>query len=222
MYVKLGKYKNGWFGPYQIANSLKFIGFSEERCDAIGERLNKTWVRPGCEWIHNHNPFIRRKVKIRIDPWDTWSMDHTLSQIIAPMLRQLRKDQHGAGSVEDCDVPENLQKINSPPVNEDGETDENFFARWDWVLDEMIWAFEQLEGEGNWEDQYHSGVHDVEFKQTDRTHLSKETGKMEPMYELVTGPNDTHVHDSEGSAKHFARMQNGYRLFGKYYTDLWD
>ena len=223
MYVKLGKYKDSWFGPYQIANALKFIGFSEDRCEKIGDRLEKTWVRPCCEWIHEHNPFIKRKVKIRIDPWDTWSMYDTLAQIIAPMLRQLRKDQHGAGFVEDCDVPEHLQKIYSPPVNEDeGETDVNHFARWEWVLDEMIWAFEQLEGEGDWQEQYNSGVYDAEFKPTDRTRLSKETGKMEPTYEFVTGPNHTHVFDRENSDKHFARMQNGYRLFGKYYTDLWD
>jgi hypothetical protein len=221
MYVKLGKYKDGWFGPYQIANTLKFIGFSEDRCEKIGDRLEKTWVLSCCEWVYEHNPFAHRKVKIRIDPWDTWNMDDTLSQIIAPMLRQLQKEKHGSPSVNDEDVPEHLRSTVAPAgegENEDG----NFFARWDWVINEMIWAFEQLEGEGDWRDQYHSGVYDAEFKQTDRTHLSKETGNMEPTYELVTGPNHTHVFDREGYDKHYARMQNGYRLFGKYYTDLWD
>ena len=37
-----------------------------------------------------------QKKSIRIDPWDTWSMDHTLAEIIHPMLKQLRKTAHGA------------------------------------------------------------------------------------------------------------------------------
>ena len=86
-----------------------------------------------------------QKVEVQIDPWDTWSMDHTLAPIILPMLVQLKNTKHGAPAVEWEDVPEELR----PPKDQisklytHGETDDNFFKRWDWVLDEMIWAFEQ-------------------------------------------------------------------------------
>ena len=36
-----------------------------------------------------------RKVKIKIDRHDTYSMDHTLALIILPMLVQLRNTKHG-------------------------------------------------------------------------------------------------------------------------------
>ena len=94
------------------------------------------------------NLFLDRrmqKVKVHIDRWDTWSMDHTLAPIILPMLKQLKETKHGAPYVENVDVPKELrmnvhQKL---AYKKDGTTDEKFFERWDWILDEMIWAFEQ-------------------------------------------------------------------------------
>ena len=38
---------------------------------------------------------------VKIDYWDTWSMDHTLSYIIVPMLKQLKATKHGAPYVDD-------------------------------------------------------------------------------------------------------------------------
>lgn len=222
MRVKIGKYRNGWIGPYQISGLLRLVGFSQDRCDAIVKRLSKTRLRQVCEWIDNHNPFNHRKMKIHIDYWDTWSMDDTLSQIIAPMLRQLRKDQHGAPFVEDVDVPEQLRAAISNVEEKNGDVDENHFARWKFVLDEMIWAFEQLEGDGNWDDQYHSGEVDMEWKEIKGEFSDDETSSKEPLYEMFHGPNDTHVFDKEGYEKHSVRMENGFRLFGKYYSSLWD
>jgi hypothetical protein len=42
------------------------------------------------------------------------------------------------------------------------------------------------------------------------------------MSEMKRGPNDTREWDSEGHTKEGERIQNGFRLFGKYYTALWD
>ena len=89
----------------------------------------------------------KQKIRVRIDPHDTWSMDHTLAPIILPMLKQLKETKHGAPAVEFKDVPEELMPPDAEAVKklymENGETDENYFKRWDYVLDEMIWAFEQ-------------------------------------------------------------------------------
>lgn len=83
-----------------------------------------------------------QKIKIQIDPWDTWSMDHTLAHIIVPMLKQLKEKSHGAPYVDDEDVPEHLAKAAAPPPKDEWDVDENHFKRWDWVMDEMIFAFE--------------------------------------------------------------------------------
>ena len=87
----------------------------------------------------------KQKTSIRIDKWDTWSMDHTLAPIILPMLVQLKATKHGAPNVDNADVPKELRatKKQISKMYTHGEEDDNYFKRWDWVLDEMIWAFEQ-------------------------------------------------------------------------------
>ena len=85
-----------------------------------------------------------RKVSIRIDPYDTWSMDHTLALIIHPMLIQLKETKHGSPWVDDEDVPEHLRSTAAEPKENEWDTDSNLFDRWDWILGEMIWAFERI------------------------------------------------------------------------------
>ena len=75
---------------------------------------------------------------VKIDSWDTWSMDHTLAPIILPMLRQLIDTKHGAPFVDLEDRPEELRA--ERPT--DYDVDEFHFQAWDWVLDEMIYAFD--------------------------------------------------------------------------------
>ena len=146
-----------------------------------------------------------RATRVEIEPHDTWSMDHTLAMIIHPMLVQLKATQHGAPAVEFKDVPEELMPPDADAVKklymENGETDENFFKRWEWVLDEMIWAFEQ-KCRDHWEDDYY-GDYDEDQK----------NGSMVGSFKWI---------DHEGLKTHQERMSNGFRLFGKYYENLWD
>ena len=72
-----------------------------------------------------------QKIDIHIDKWDTWSMDHTLAHIIVPMLKQLKATKHG--------IPSDFVI-----EGEDWELSE---AKWNLVLDKMIWSFEQLVGD---------------------------------------------------------------------------
>ena len=206
MKIKIGPYRS-WIGPYQIADCFKFFGLSEAACDWIGERLNHSPVRNICEWIQQQK---KRKIKIQIDSWDTWNMDHTLSLIILPLLKQLRDTKHGAPNVDDSDVPDELKSTSAPPKKYEWDTDANHFLRWDWVLDQMIWTFEQ--NVSDWESQFHSGNSDISFEPISDTDC----------YELVTGPNDTRKFDKEGYDLHFEKMQNGMRLFAKYFYSLWD
>lgn len=142
MKIYMGPYKDWWIGPYQISESLKMFGVSEARRDAIGDYLSKTWVKSFCNWIYDRNPLRHRKIKIRIDHYDVWSMNTTLSYIIHPMLIELKKVKHGAPYVEDSDVPEHLRSTSAPPKKNEWDIDDLHFARFDWVLDEMIWAFD--------------------------------------------------------------------------------
>lgn len=102
-----------------------------------------------------------RAVKVEIEPHDTWNMDVTLAYIIHPMLVQLKETKHGAPMVDEGDVPLGMGMSEEAKARyeEIGEADGKFFDRWDWVLGEMIWAFEQyLTDLDKWgmEDEYYS------------------------------------------------------------------
>ena len=144
-----------------------------------------------------------QKVKVRIDRWDTWSMDHTLAPIILPMLKQLKETKHGAPWVAVADVPKELRPTKKEVLeySKDGSTDDKFFKRWDWILDEMIWAFEQ-KNRDHWQDDYYGPYIESEDKR-----------ELFGRFEWI---------DDEGRQKHQERMTNGFKLFGKYYENLWD
>lgn len=216
MFVYLGKYKN-YIGPYQIANALCFWAPKVEDefrrkelpewVDKFGDLLAKTWLSPICIWIDSHR---KRLEIVHIHKYDTWNMDSTLSPIILTMLKQLHASKQGAPSVDDCDVPESLKSTSAPKKENDYDIDDFHFARWNYILDEMIWAFEQLTSD--WEDQFHSGFIDWKFED------DAETGHNL----MVKGPNHTAQFDSEGYMKYSERISNGTRLFGKYFRSLWD
>jgi hypothetical protein len=54
-------------------------------------------------------------------------MDHTLSHIVLPMLKQLKKDKHGSPLVDDEDVPEELRSTSAPAKENDWDIDDNHF-----------------------------------------------------------------------------------------------
>ncbi len=175
-----------------------------------------------------------RVIKIQIDPWDTWSMDSTLAMIIVPMLKQLKKTTHGAPNTDDSDVPDFLKSSSAPKKENEYDIDKFHFKRWDWILDEMIWSFTQLNKD--WEMKYFKGKADIYFQPLDKDHKligepkkigKKKTGKKEKIdgvvsYGVVQGPKNTFKVDREGLKKHEDRIKNGIRLFGKYYMSLWD
>ena len=156
--------------------------------------------------IDGYREDIGQEVDIVIDNYDTWNMDVTLARIIVPMLEQLKATTHGAPIVDDMDVPEYLRSTNAPPKENEWDTDDNWFKRWDWVLDEMIWSFKQKLIDIN--ELYETGVMDMKW--------NPDTGLLEE------GPNHTYKLDMEGLEKHHDRMKRGFMLFGKYYEGLWD
>ena len=166
-------------------------------------------VEDGLQWVYNHtinlylDKLSSQKIKVRIDKYDTWSMDNTLAPIILPMLKQLRATKHGSPMVDMKDVPKELRatKKHHADSQETGDVDPYFFDRWDWVMGEMIWAFEQ-KCRDNWQDDFYG----------DYTEDPK-NGAMVGSFEWI---------DHDGMKAHQTRMTNGFKLFGKYYENLWD
>jgi hypothetical protein len=168
MKIYIGPYTN-FFGPYQLAELLCFwvkkvpdeYGFKRhpDWVHDFGAWLaedrngNDSWLTKFCQWIESHK---ERKIKVRIDKYDTWSMDHTLANIILPMLKQLQATKHGSPMVDAEDVPEELRVTGCddryPQLRLEFEDQEKYekesweitHRRWEWVLNEMIFAFEHL------------------------------------------------------------------------------
>lgn len=205
MKVYIGPYKN-YFGVYQLMDKVPFL--SEDRAENMAEFLQDTWLDKILLWIDKKR---KRTEYIKIDRWDSWSADHTIAMITLPILKQLKETKHGAPSVEDSDVPGYLRAFNAPPV-EDHDVDEHWFARFDYILDEMIWAFDRL-ANPEWEEDFYKGTIDSRLE---------DIGDGSGDKKLVKGPNDTFHFDKEGYMKVEKRIQNGLRLFAKYYRGLWD
>lgn len=167
------------------------------------------------------NKFIgkrKRKIIVKIDPYDVWNMDNTLAYIILPMLKKLKEEKQGSPYVDDEDVPDNMKSTSADPKKNDWDTDSNHFKRWDYVLDEMIFAFESQFND--WENNFTSGKMDRIFVPIDKdgNEVSKENADK---YRWDKGPNDTYKVDTDGLKAYGDRISKGYTLFGKYYSALW-
>ena len=227
MKINIGKYTD-FIGPYQIAEKILFW---KDKDDGDTVHNFGTWLAGGegkesalmkvCTWIESKR---KRKVEIRIDKCDTWNMDTTLAMIVLPMLKQLKETKHGSAMVELEDLPEHLRTTGRDESWQfcldlgDGEEYEKeswnlYEKRWNWVMDEMIWAFEQLQPDYDWEDQYW-----ITHPKIDWMKYPEDEGKtIIPVRWLVEGECDW-----DGRIAHEKRISNGLRLFGVYYLGLWD
>lgn len=235
MKVTIGNYPS-WLGPYQIAELLCFWAkpvkdeygieskpewvhnfgrflaegtFKEANNDVIdwSNETKQTWLSKFLNWVHS---FRKQTIKVKIDHWDTWNADRTLAHIILPVLEQLQKNKQGAPSVDDEDVPVGLKSTSAPAKENEWDTDANWHKRWDYVMGEMIFAF-KLHLSDDWEDAFRTGEHHTIWVKEETT----------GHYRMENGPNDTYKFDYEAHQRVVKRQQNGFRLFGKYYSGLW-
>jgi len=220
MKIKIGKYPDRWISRVHTNHMEKKYGFLWEMNDkepVVPTRFdNSVEVLEDClQTLYNWSVNLiadrqKQTVKVHIDKWDTWSMDHTLAPIIHPMLIQLKATNHGAPNVSYKDVPKRLRpsKKQSKAYDKKGDVDDKHFERWNWIMDEMIWAFEQKLGDDGWEQQYYK-YEDIPVD--DKSEDFSERLGLKLVWE-----------DNEGREKHQARMSNGFRLFGVYFECLWD
>lgn len=203
MYVKIGKYATH-HSLYNYLSKLEDKGYiSEKTADRIDNFFYPVF------WTWNNRPWNKRKIKVRIDNYDVWSLHETLSHVVHPMLVELKEQKNGSPFVDDQDVPENLRSTSVLKPEKEWDVDDNYHKRFEYILDEMIWAFEQ--DTIDWEDQFHKGDIDIFWEDVPGTDLTE-----------MKSRNKDYSFDREGHDKHYDRMQNGFRLFGKYYQSLWD
>jgi len=227
MKIYFSNYRDHWISPYTILEKVFFwreIDYDEPIIEKLSDILEPISVA-----LKKFLDFVHPRISyVKIDRYDTWSMDSTLAPIILPMLKQLKSTKHGSPHVDLEDVPEHMRTTTTEDwdpqltfdfYKEDPNVGEPHFGeyanihdRWNYVLNEMIFAFEHLIDD-SWENEYSSGKIDFKFVPCpDNPNLST----------MEDGPNHTYVCDYDGLKKVYDRMDNGFRLFGKYYRGLWD
>lgn len=239
MKVYIGKYPDTWWSTRKWAEDIharrhgRDWGWEVEEeeydwVDRLVERIADAWQSVLNVTINQIAKRRTRKIKIRIDPSDTWGMDHTLGMIILPMLKQLKATKHGSPWVDDEDVPHMVKKKSKAKTSskvralniDEEDQHSDVHVRWEWVLNEMIWAFEQIisedEGRSNYYVPYKEGeeVERVRWKDF-------ETGEWQCM---VTEEEAREMgrYDPDLQKAYQQRINRGLVLFGKYYQGLWD
>lgn len=145
-----------------------------------------------------------QEVKVKIHNYDIWNMDYTLGLIILPMLKMIKESKGGAPKVDQNDVPEELKE-----EVKHYEVGKKHLDRWDYVINEMIFAFESQNID--WASQFSKGKISIGWKEIPDSDL----------LEMITNEDHTYEVDWEKRNEYQARISNGFRLFGKYYEALW-
>lgn len=132
---------------------------------------------------------------VKIDRWDTWSMDYTLAKIILPMLLHYKEHQYGHPyGIDEPECPEDLTK--------DAE-------KWAFIIDEMIFAFSCILDD-EWDSEFLKDLDEPIMVQKLENGCSR----------VIPSRKDTI--DYEGLYAKQARIRRGLLFFGKYYQSLWN
>lgn len=208
MKVYMSGYRDHWIPPITILQRIciwRVVPLDDHDESPYDDPVIDSWTErltPLCERLRDFLDWIHPPVRyVKIDHYDVWSMDHTLAHVIHPMLIKLKAVKHGSPHTDLEDVPVELHPTVAPSAANNYD-DETVHLRWNWVLNEMIWAFEQELQDDDTDQFYdHSGVdHSLPL--------------MQQVKQMKV--------DREALDAHEKRKQNGFRLFGKYYSGLWD
>lgn len=201
MKINIGPYLT-WWGPYQVLGLLQYIGFSKDTTDNWAEK-SPQWFTDICQWIHDR---YKRKIKIKIDKYDTWSMDSTLALIIVPMLEQLKNTKNGT-PISMFENKDGLDETGNPSE----EAHAKAIERWDTILDHMIWSFKQVIEEDYESFQIVKGEMDFSKHEED---IGKTCIPLRWKVEPVTNYNAMYAYHE--------RIQEGLDLFSSNFRNLWD
>jgi hypothetical protein len=143
-----------------------------------------------------------QSTRVEIHDSDTHNADYTLALIVVPLLEKLRENKQGSASVDDIDVPENLRSTSAPETKNDYDVDENHHLRWDYALNEMIFAMREIANQRNSMDLFF-----------DHSKVDENSSFTEQI--------DAIICDRMGLDAYDQRIQKGCELFGKYFQSLW-
>lgn len=216
MKVYIGPYYH-WFQParwykdwilwaYGFGYKCDYEKIDTVELEKLTDSIHDSWAYSTIMAVERWFDQAPRKISVKIHNYDVWGMDHTLALIALPMLKLLKEKKQGSPFVDDDDVPEELRSTAAPPV-EEYDTDENHHKRWDWVMDEMIWAFEQILNEDA-DSQFHYDLDPT------KPRLAPGISFDEAMRRGGW--------DKDGATAFYHRKRAALMLFGKYFEALWD
>ena len=118
----------------------------------LANKISPQWSRMIEEvlrFFNHHLTELYDKVRpniVVINDGDIWDAETTIANLVYPILLKLKKEKHGAPNVDPIDVPEHLRMtVEQRKAYElDGTTDKNYFARYDYIMDEMLFAFKYV------------------------------------------------------------------------------
>lgn len=137
MKVKIVKPRDYWIGPYTFLKKITFGLYYPS--DKIADKLE-----PVSLFIQKVCKFLGPKDKIVIHGHDLWNLDYTLAKIILPSLKFLKANKGGSPWVDDEDVPKEIRSTQDLTPRKTWDTDKFFHGRWNYIIDEMIFAFENI------------------------------------------------------------------------------
>ena len=234
MKVIIGPYEPWWASHVHTDYMNKKHNYDWEKSTTLFEKfLEKLEDFLNNVYYYTANQIFKRKkrkIKVKIHHYDTWGMDNTLAYIILPMLKQLKATKHGSPYVDHEDIPEHLRlsereekvfnegywnKELNATEEEIKAASDKFHSQWNWVIDQMIWSFEQELGEDadykNYYDPYLPG----ELEQEEQEGVVDSLFDKKFRMKMGKFNNDKYKAYQE-------RKQLGFTLFGKYYQALWD
>lgn len=158
---------------------------------------------------------FEEKAKVRVDSWDIWDMSVTLGKIILPTLKKYREDIFSAPIIDEEDIPNHI-KEKKDTFEYEGEY---YIEAWKYILDEIIWAFEQIT-DANAENQFHTGELKYEFVPIDDkgNEVPKEKATF---FRFDEKENSTFKFDKEAYELWNEKINKNMILFGKYFRALW-
>lgn len=108
-----------------------------------------------------------QKIQVRIDRWDTFSLDTTLAQIIHPALIKFKEERVKVPGVPMLFFNETDDKCEYGNYTDESlEKAEKRYIEW---LDEMIWAFNEIANQNPGEEEFY-GVSKIDNKAWEAYH----------------------------------------------------
>ena len=151
-----------------------------------------------------------KKCEVILDKEDTWNMDFTVATIVAPLIKQLRKTKHNYAAIDKEDVPQELHQT----YGTQGEHTEKYSVQaYEWVLNEIEWAMNEISNENKNEPPYHTKKGDTSFGEIEK---GMKTGRV-----TFVGWESTDESIAANKAYH-DRIQGACVLLGKYLTTMWE